>query len=193
MASDKGFQNIDQLVAQLSKGISELDQGKVDVSQLEEMCATASEVYERLIVLRHKGREAMSEGEAQVDLTEGVTAEVPEMKLDLNEPIVSSGQTSLIDAIAETTGEQATSIADRVGSASIDDLQATIGLNQKFMFISQLFGGDNNRYQETIETLSNMSEKKEAMDLVRSLAVDDSEDAQSALEQFKDLLERKFG
>lgn len=193
MASDKAFQNIGELVEQLSKDISELDQGKVDVNQLEQMCTVSSELYERLIVLRHKGREAISEGRSHVDLTENVTAEVPEIRLDLNEPIASSGQTSLIDAIAESTGEQASTIAERVSSASIDDLQASIGLNQKFMFISQLFGGDNSRYLETMETLSNMSEKEEAMDLVRSLAVDDHEDAQSALEQLKDLLERKFG
>lgn len=121
MSSEKGYTRINELVAALNSAMLDMEQGRLGAQGLERTTEGARELYERLVVLRHKVREAraaMSSKAAEVtpvplpEVPEAVTApapdppakadapERPSMRLDTR-PDVPPRQTSLIDAIAE--------------------------------------------------------------------------------------------
>ena len=115
MAKDKAFRNMNELIAALAQTERELASGTLGVEGLETACGDARELYERLIVLRHKARETA--------VAQPVTAEPapapapapvpapapapdpPSIRLDTRPPEVSPRQVSLIEAIEATEKE----------------------------------------------------------------------------------------
>ena len=53
--------------------------------------------------------------------------------------------------------EDSKSLADIHHEKKIDDLRASLNLNQRFMFINGLFDGDENKFNQTIEKLETLS------------------------------------
>jgi hypothetical protein len=117
MSTERGYTRINELVAALNAAMHDMEQGRLGAQGLERTTEDARELYERLVVLRHKVREARaalsvktaqpppvpmaSEPEApRPTRTEAV--ERPPMRLDTRpDPGLPPRQTSLIDAIAE--------------------------------------------------------------------------------------------
>ena len=109
---------MNELIRSLQQAVGRLGEGKLDLPELEQSTEDARALYERLVVLRHKAREAavgasrpvakevsgvrpatVEEAIAEVDVKESV------IRLDTRPaevPPVPPHQTSLIDAIAET-------------------------------------------------------------------------------------------
>lgn len=58
MSTDRPFRKISELVAALSNAEKGLTAGTLGIEDLETACGDARELYERLIVLRHKARES---------------------------------------------------------------------------------------------------------------------------------------
>ena len=58
MPTDKAFRTMNDLVNALAKAENALAAGALDLGGLETACADARDLYERLVVLRHKAREA---------------------------------------------------------------------------------------------------------------------------------------
>lgn len=116
-------------------------------------------------------------------------------------PATPENQTSLIDAIEEISGESVAekyesqndseSLVEKLERAPITDLVSAISLNQKFLFIKELFAGDNERYLAEIESFNNMdswdSAKKVLASLDKELGWEDGE----ALEEFAELIQRR--
>lgn len=121
MSTEKGYTRINELVAALNGALLDMEQGRLGAQGLERTTEDARELYERLVVLRHKVREARAAMSAkaaeekvvpplvatevvpEVAPEQPAKAEAPErpsMRLDTR-PDVSPRQTSLIDAIAE--------------------------------------------------------------------------------------------
>ncbi len=121
MSTEKGYTRINELVAALNGALLDMEQGRLGAQGLERTTEEARELYERLVVLRHKVREARAAMSAKAsaekvaptplvpDVVHQTTpeppakaeaAERPSMRLDTR-PDVSPRQTSLIDAIAE--------------------------------------------------------------------------------------------
>lgn len=117
MSTEKGYTRINELVAALNGALLDMEQGRLGAQGLERTTEDARELYERLVVLRHKVREARAAMSAKAGAEKvvplPVVAEVvpeptvkteaperPTMRLDTR-PDVSPRQTSLIDAIAE--------------------------------------------------------------------------------------------
>jgi hypothetical protein len=74
-----------------------------------------------------------------------------------------------------------------------DHLKAAISINDKFIFINELFDGNLREYNETIETLNGFKDPKQAMeffDLVRAKNFWDP--ASNAFKKLKEILERRF-
>lgn len=127
MSDDKGFRKMSELVDALRNAESGLRGGTLGIAELDNACSDARELYERLVVLRHKAREgAVAKGsppqrskeetakaKEPVPLQTNPTApapvlplaEVPAMKLDTRPQEIR--QTSLIEAIADTEQEEA--------------------------------------------------------------------------------------
>ncbi len=66
MSNDKGFRKMSELVDALRDTESALHSGSLGINKLDRACDDAREFYERLVVIRHKAREAMKPKEAVV-------------------------------------------------------------------------------------------------------------------------------
>jgi hypothetical protein len=85
------------------------------------------------------------------------------------------------------------SIAGHMQQKKIDDLRSAIGINEKFLFINELFGGNLNQYNKTIEELNNFRSLSGAQTCLMELGVQHQWPPHSqALVKLKDLIERKF-
>lgn len=95
-----------QLWDSVERALQDLEVGKLDRDGLERATRDAHALYERLVILRHKAREAKPPGAtaaAAKDLPPVTPpAELPSLRLDTRPTDAPTRQTSLIDAIAET-------------------------------------------------------------------------------------------
>ena len=122
MSSDKPFRKIEELVAALAEAQRGAGSGSLDLAQLDAACDDARALYERLVVLRHKAREATATRGAPPAKAEVVkpgdhkpeepkpepppmTAEPKPVRLDTRPVEISPRQTSLIEAIENTEQE----------------------------------------------------------------------------------------
>ncbi len=116
MGKDKGYRTIQELVSALADAERGLASGALQMEGLETACNDARELYERLVVLRHKARESAATSIARntykVEPPAAVVAEASAevegpapLRLDTRPPAVSPRQTSLIEAIEETSEE----------------------------------------------------------------------------------------
>ena len=175
MADDKGFRKMNELVAALAVVERQLASGEMDITGLDAACNDARELYERLVVLRHKAREAALSLSTQPKVKEPPPAPAPvsvpdplAIRLDTR-PENGPRQTSLIEAIeaseekpAKTPAAAPSRPADRVPStkaptlaetmerAAIPDLAKAISLSHKFWFVAELFNGDRINYEMCI-------------------------------------------
>lgn len=98
-------------------------------------------------------------------------------------------QTTLLNEDITQT-KPAYNLSSRLQTKPITNIQNAIGLNDKFLFINELFDGDADKYNVTIETLNNATHFNEAYNfLVENFQWDmDSELVQKIL----DLIRRKL-
>jgi hypothetical protein len=105
MSTEKGFTRITELVSALNGALRDMEQGRLGAQGLERATEDSRELYERLVVLRHKVREARAAmaSKAAPPPPKAETPEAPaqpSIRLDTRPP-ETPRQTSLIDAIAE--------------------------------------------------------------------------------------------
>ena len=85
------------------------------------------------------------------------------------------------------------SLGPKVPSDRIDNLKSAITINDKFMFINDLFDGNLREYNETIETLNGFKTLDQAGDFLDLMRKKNFWDTGSrAFLRLKELLERKF-
>lgn len=103
--------------------------------------------------------------------------------------------------IADTFSHLANRFNEQVGSEKGDDysymktkhfssLKESIGINDRFYFIRELFGGDGNAYSKAIEKIEEATGFEEAKSIILSSRKNKSEN--EALKQLLDLVKRKF-
>ena len=81
----------------------------------------------------------------------------------------------------------------RIPSERIQNLKTAISINEKFMFINELFDGNLREYNETIETLNgftNLDQAADFLDLMRKKNFWDT--GSNPFKKLKELLERRF-
>jgi len=81
-------------------------------------------------------------------------------------------------------------VSSKLKSKPIDDISSAIGLNDKFILIRELFGGNKDLYQETIQVLNNFDTFENALDFLKENFAWDSEDPN--FERLKELVRRKY-
>ena len=82
-----------------------------------------------------------------------------------NKNFISSG--SVNEKFAQQTSQL--SIADRLGKQPISDLSKAIGINEKFLFINDLFKGENTDYNSAISDLNAFNSFEEAQDYIHTV------------------------
>lgn len=89
--------------------------------------------------------------------------------------------------------QEVESLAQKLGKKPITDLSEAIGLNQKFLFMNDLFEGENNLYKEAIKTLNSFSSYFEADEYINVLSSRHSWDSTSrTVKDFIELVERRY-
>jgi len=81
-------------------------------------------------------------------------------------------------------------VSAKMQSKPIKDISAAIGLNDKFIFIRELFGGDKDQYQETIQLLNNFDTYENALSFLEENFDWSAEDPN--FERLKELVQRKY-
>jgi len=98
---------------------------------------------------------------------------------------------SLNDTFKENASQQAT-IAKKLEESPIADLKKNISLNQRFQFCKDLFKGNNQEYEVTLEKLNNTN-RDEAMRVIQTLRDKYSWNPDSmAVKDFTDLVTRRY-
>jgi hypothetical protein len=98
---------------------------------------------------------------------------------------------SLNDSFKESASQQAT-IAKKLEGSPISDLKKNISLNQRFQFCKDLFKGNNQEYEVTLEKLNNTN-REEAMRILQALKDKYSWNPDSmASKDFTDLVNRRY-
>jgi ribosomal protein L12E/L44/L45/RPP1/RPP2 len=98
---------------------------------------------------------------------------------------------SLNDTFKENASQQAT-IAKKLEESPIADLKKNISLNQRFQFCKDLFKGNNQEYEVTLEKLNNTN-RDEAMRVIQTLRDKYSWNPDSmAVKDFTDLVNRRY-
>lgn len=199
MGEEKPFRTLSDLLAALSTAGSHLDQGALDLDGLDTACQDARELYERLVVIRHKAREQRHGGAPP----EQATADP--IRLDTR-PSILPGQTSLIDAIAATEQEEvpapgakrkkepAAKARGQEPGIAVHDLAKAISMNHKFWFTAELFNGDRSAFEKAVDTLNGAGGREQAHAFVQAevLAKLDKQPDEEALTAFMELLDRRF-
>jgi hypothetical protein len=82
--------------------------------------------------------------------------------------------------------------AERLSSQR-KDLKASISINEKFLFINELFDGNLREYNITIETLNGFAEIRQALEFLDLLRLKNLWESQSvAFNRLRELVEQKF-
>ena len=116
-------------------------------------------------------------------VTEAPVEEAPKGEV---KPLVS-----LNDTFKENANQQA-SIAKKLEGSPISDLKKNISLNQRFQFCKDLFKGNNQEYEVTLEKLNNTN-RDEAMRILQTLRDKYSWNPESmAAKDFTDLVNRRY-
>ena len=124
-------------------------------------------------------------------------AETPVMTVVTEAPVEEAQKgevkpmVSLNDTFKENASQQAT-IAKKLEGSPISDLKKNISLNQRFQFCKDLFKGNNQEYEVTLEKLNNTN-RDEAMRVIQTLRDKYSWNPDSmAVKDFTDLVTRRY-
>lgn len=100
-------------------------------------------------------------------------------------------QKTLHDQLAS---KPASTLADLHQKGKINSIKKYITLNQKFMFINELFSGNQNDYQDALERLESNSNRKEALATLQPYQQKHQwdNDAEEVME-FMEIISKKFG
>ena len=98
------------------------------------------------------------------------------------------------DSLNDRLKETKTELFDSLKEAPIRDLKKAIGINDKFLFVNELFRGDDTMYERSIKTINGFSIYPEAeywikRELKLKLGWDDRHEV---VKQFDQLVKRRF-
>jgi len=219
--SEKAFQRIHELARELGERLKALDAGKLDRPGLEAATEEARELYERLVVLRHKAREgerpkapeppkeeaakAAPKHDPKPEVPPVVEATEAPIRLDTRPP--DPKQVSLMDVIAESEAPKEKAPAkpaakadgpptlkEKLEQTPLPDLAKGISLSDKFWFVAELFGGDRVAFEQGVETLNGRKDLADAQGYLKAEVLGKLKKApdEEALAAFEELLQRRY-
>ncbi|NOX86184.1 MAG: hypothetical protein GXO86_09510 [Chlorobi bacterium] len=129
--------------------------------------------------------------------TEPEEPRTPEEKTEREEP-EGPPSIDLFSTAEETVAEklghkEKSTVADEISRNTMSDLRQVIGINEKFLFINELFNGDMARYNKVIDDLNGMQNSEGARRYLIELKIASQwPDDMEAFGKLKELVERKF-
>ena len=122
-------------------------------------------------------------------LSDAATTTTATTKKEINESVVNSNA-SLNDKLKQSKID----LGDTLTEAPIRDLKKAIGVNDRFLYINELFRGDESMYERSIKTINGFSILPEAEYWIqRELKVKLGwSDANETVKEFTQLVKRRF-
>jgi hypothetical protein len=155
------------------------------------------EIQEEIEILEEETYHRDPEENLMEDVDEEEQETIPDIKVVHHTPSVTTLDL-FGDSMPESLGEKFAnnddhSIAAKMQQKRIHDLRSAIGINEKFLFINELFGGNLNQYNKTIDELNSMVSLDGARAFLIELRIQHQWPAQApALQKLNDLIDRKF-
>lgn len=146
----------------------------------------------------------ISEGKEEVeDIEKPEEKEETEGEEIVYEPVVIGDMTDHDDngfelEQPETVGEryqqeQEETVGERLQHGSVRDLQSAIGINDKFLFVNELFGGSMEKYNRSIENLNDLKTLNGALIYLNELRIELQWNSNNeAYKKLLELVHRKF-
>lgn len=114
-------------------------------------------------------------------------------KPTLNEPRFTSDKfrasTTLAD-VYQKNGDN--TIVTRIQKNPITDLKSAIGINDKFLFVNEIFKGETVEYMKAIDTLNDMDHYHDAIDYLEKIKEKNKVQNQQATSRLVEIIKRRF-
>jgi uncharacterized short protein YbdD (DUF466 family) len=125
---------------------------------------------------------------AQVDLFANITSGQngsTEKQVTLGEHLGANKK-----SLNETFAGNQQDFSSRINKKPVTDIKAAIGIGDRFLFIKELFGGDNEKFNQTIEVLNGLTDYNQALEHIKTNFSWNTED--STTKQFLNIISRKY-
>lgn len=232
MENDNRYKSITELAAELNNLAQKIDAGQLEYEELEEACSRASQLYERLIILKYKAAERLIKGDDveslkskfKLNLKRTNQLSLEEVISDTVKEKLEKAQTSLLPEIekeevtekidVEETKQQEKpqkkeqngkgslnenfsskkkTLGDKLNKLPIKNLKTEVGINMKFLFINDLFKGENIPYNEALEKLDSFQHFEEAKSYLEPIKQKMNwDDENPSVIAFFELVERRY-
>lgn len=129
-------------------------------------------------------------GEPEKAETETLPSEPAKMSAD--KITIADSFSPRTDSVIEKLGtrKEEDDMRSRIKSKPIHSLTEAIGINDKFLFVRELFQGDTGKYNKAVSALENSSGFEEARKMIMDYAGNDKDN--EAAKQLIELVKRKF-
>lgn len=205
---------MNERLAKLDEALKKLEAGTLDKQSLDNAVKLARQIYEQWIILQHEYQEEEEDPiiESFLEIktpnknTRKEKEEIKEELIDfIEEERISENQTTLIDIIEEiqeditineriSQGNTKESLAQKHAKKAIADIEKSIGLNQRFSFIKNLFENKKDAYDEAVKKLNSCASFLEADDYIHNVlfpAYNWDENTVHVI-KFIDIIERRY-
>ncbi len=169
--------------------VNEMPEGMIDPEERE--VETIMDITEVGVPAEEKTQQAEPEENKVVEKSEEDLSEKKEVQVRSTIDLFStSAEPTLGDKFK--SDEQPT-IADKITKNPINELREAIGINEKFLFINELFNGDMGRYNKIIDELDQLQTMEGVNTYLLELKIQNQwSDNNPALLKLTELLHRKF-
>lgn len=213
-------ESMNERLVLLDKAFKKLESGNIDKISLKEAVKLARKIYEQWVIVQHEYQmddqeeiilDTFSELKtaAKNTLKETPKFSEPEVLQYQNredeEVKISENQTTLIEIIEEIQEDQ--TINDRISKGitketlaqkhakkAIADIEKSIGVNQRFSFIKNLFDNNKEAYQEAVNKLNSCTSYLDADDYIHNELMSKYNWDENTVHviKFIDIIERRY-
>ena len=182
---------MNERLAKLDQALKNLEAGNLDTQSLNNAVSLAREIYEQWIILQHEFQGEEEDAvldsfmEIKVPVKNSLKIKDPEPLLEMMENEEEyeeqkpENQTTLIEIIEEiqeditineciSQGRTKESLAQKHAKKAIANIEKSIGLNQRFSFIKNLFNNNKEDYNEAVTKLNSCASFLEADDYIHN-------------------------
>lgn len=181
-------------------------EGKIPILEFDIIMENVRKLYENLYLMQRlndpfdyikKKEHIIPEAQQTAPLKKN-EPEVPEIVPAFIPPVqkvekgdLFTSQTSSFNDKLKDAREQ--SLGPRFRQTNQGDIKSLININDKFLFINELFDGDYKDYTQAIDTFNTFTEKRDAFDFLDSLLKTNLWNSTStAFIKLKEIVEKKF-
>lgn len=151
----------------------------------EETAASISQTKQEDIIQEEESSEKIDQVKEQKPQTSEDAKKTP-TEVDVPEEKINS-------FFERFTAVHDDSLMSKLGASKLDTLKGAIGLNDKMQFISELFKGNSDMFNEVIEKLDTQENNEKARLYLSEIAVKQNWDSEDPLvEEFVRILDRRY-